>query len=212
MGTSERREREKESRRLEIIHAAEKVIFSKGFDNTTMDEIAKEAELSKGTIYLYFQSKLEVYLAIIKKSMSLLKDYFRDAVKKESIGILKVRAIGEAYIKFNKDYPNYYSALIYFGSIKIDENTTLQNELSVLQKNLDMMEILTNAIQEGIEDGSIRPEVEPNKTALLLWGETSGLLQLLSYKGSAYSKHFDTKPEEMVDYFLEFTYHALKAN
>ena len=45
MGVIERREREREQRRNDIIDAAEKVFFSKGRDKTSMDDIAREAEL-----------------------------------------------------------------------------------------------------------------------------------------------------------------------
>ena len=57
MGTHERKEREKEHRREEILAAAQAVFFEKGLQNSTMDEIAERAELSKGTLYLYYKSK-----------------------------------------------------------------------------------------------------------------------------------------------------------
>jgi TetR/AcrR family transcriptional regulator len=50
MGITERKEREKEQRRNAIIDAAEKIFFTKGMDNSTMDDVAEEAELSKGTL------------------------------------------------------------------------------------------------------------------------------------------------------------------
>ena len=52
MGIAERREREREQRRNTILDAAETVFFSKGINLATMDEVAEEAELSKGTLYL----------------------------------------------------------------------------------------------------------------------------------------------------------------
>ncbi|MDL1893205.1 helix-turn-helix transcriptional regulator, partial [Sphingobacteriales bacterium CHB3] len=52
MGIIERKEREKEQRREEIVTAAEKIFFEKGLAIATMDEIAEAAELSKGTLYL----------------------------------------------------------------------------------------------------------------------------------------------------------------
>ena len=57
MGIHERKEREKEHRRDEILNAAQKVFFEKGLQSATMDEIAEAAELSKGTLYLYYGSK-----------------------------------------------------------------------------------------------------------------------------------------------------------
>lgn len=74
MGVSERKEREKEQRRLDIIDAAERIFFSKGFDNASMQDIADESELSKGTLYLYFSSKNELCMAIIVRSLQTIRN------------------------------------------------------------------------------------------------------------------------------------------
>ena len=52
MGIKERKEREKESRRQQIMVAAKKIFTEKGFNRATMDDIVNEAELSPGTLYL----------------------------------------------------------------------------------------------------------------------------------------------------------------
>lgn len=57
MSVVSRRQREKEQRRKDIIAAAEKLFFKKGYDNVSMNDIAKEVELSKATLYLYFDNK-----------------------------------------------------------------------------------------------------------------------------------------------------------
>ena len=72
MGVAERKEREKEQRRQEIIAAAEKVFFKQGVDNATMDDVAEQSELSKATLYLYFSSKEEIYAAIYLKGQETL--------------------------------------------------------------------------------------------------------------------------------------------
>ena len=62
-----------------------------------MDEVAETAELSKGTLYLYFKSKEELYFGISYRALSLLKKMFEDAVQSHSTGIEKIRAIGRSY-------------------------------------------------------------------------------------------------------------------
>ncbi|MCB0749729.1 MAG: TetR/AcrR family transcriptional regulator, partial [Ignavibacteriae bacterium] len=113
MGTSERKEREKLQRRQEIIDSAEKVFFSKGFANSTMDDIASEAELSKGTLYLYFKSKEELFSVFVNRGITKLYELFIEFSSKEQNGLLKTKAIGDAYIKFYFEYPNYYQAMMY---------------------------------------------------------------------------------------------------
>lgn len=63
MGTRERKEREKEVRRQQILVAAKRIFSDKGFAKATMEDIAKEAELSLGTLYLYFKNKDELYVS-----------------------------------------------------------------------------------------------------------------------------------------------------
>ena len=60
-----RREREKAQHRKEIMDAAIKVFAEKGFSAATLDEIAHEAEFSKGTIYLYFSNKEDLLYSIL---------------------------------------------------------------------------------------------------------------------------------------------------
>jgi len=67
MGLEERRKREKEGRKNAILKAARKLSFEKGFKSITVASIAKKAELSKGAVYLYFNSKEEIYVEILLK-------------------------------------------------------------------------------------------------------------------------------------------------
>ena len=52
MGVSDRRQREKEQRKTKILDAAESLFFSRSYENVSMDEIAREVELNKATLYL----------------------------------------------------------------------------------------------------------------------------------------------------------------
>jgi len=70
MGIHERKQREKERRREDIIAAARKVFSAKGFNSATMEEIASAAELSPGTLYLYFKNKEELHTSL---SINILK-------------------------------------------------------------------------------------------------------------------------------------------
>lgn len=62
-----------EFRRTEIVNAARSVFARKGFDRGIMDAIAKEAGIAKGTVYLYFRSKEEIYRAVLNDDMEFLK-------------------------------------------------------------------------------------------------------------------------------------------
>jgi AcrR family transcriptional regulator len=73
MGIQERKERERERRRQQIIVATKKVFSEKGFNKATMDDIAGEAELSPGTLYLYFKNKEELYASLSLRILQYLQ-------------------------------------------------------------------------------------------------------------------------------------------
>ena len=64
MPVLERRQREKEARRQQILDAARDLFFDRGFEGTTIDEIAQRTEISKGAVYLHFPSKEEIYFTL----------------------------------------------------------------------------------------------------------------------------------------------------
>ncbi len=112
MGTQERREREKKRREEEIIDAAENVFFGKGFDNSTMDDVATEAELSKGALYKYFTSKNELCTAIVSRAMKLVIEHFEKALGEPKLnGQEKLRQLCRSFLDFYSKHPEYYCAL-----------------------------------------------------------------------------------------------------
>lgn len=69
----ERKEREKEQRRLSILRAAETLFAKQGLHQTNLEDVAAEAEISKGTIYLYFKNKQDLFFSVIENKY---QDYF----------------------------------------------------------------------------------------------------------------------------------------
>lgn len=67
-------------RRGEIIDAARRVFARRGFEGGIIDEIAKEASIAKGTVYLYFRSKAEIYKAVFDHDMKALKQSTMDRI------------------------------------------------------------------------------------------------------------------------------------
>ena len=75
-----RRERERLSRRDDILQAAWEVFSSKDYDSATVDDVAAAAELSKGTVYLYFQNKADLFLSTVEMGMEKVGSIIREAV------------------------------------------------------------------------------------------------------------------------------------
>jgi AcrR family transcriptional regulator len=107
---------EKEQRRNYILDAAEKLFFSKGYDNVSMDGIASEIGLNKATLYLYFKNKESLFFAVVLRGALILNAMIKERIKKCKTGMEILDAIGIAYFEFVGKYPDYSRACLYFRS------------------------------------------------------------------------------------------------
>jgi TetR/AcrR family transcriptional regulator len=210
MGIVERREREKQRRREEILNAAEKVFFLKGIRHATMENVAEEAELSKGTLYLYFKSKEEIYLAINLRGLTILDEMFEKAVSKYEKGIEKIRAIGRSYYRFYKEYPDYFNAFLYYESHEMNWEDKDSVAIACDTTGHKAMDVVVEALRTGIADGTIRPDIDAFNTAVILWGYLTGIIQIFSLKGDHLREEHGLKEDEIVEYSFEFIGHALE--
>ncbi|MBN2382264.1 TetR/AcrR family transcriptional regulator [bacterium] len=210
MGIVERKQREKEQRRNAIIDAAERIFFSKGWDNATIEEVADAAELSKGTIYLYFKTKEDLYLAIHLRGQEILLLLFEAAIQDKETGFAKIRAVGEAYFEFYFKYPAYFNALTYYETRDFD--TRDQDSLAgqCLTKGLQINTLLSRVLGEGMEDGSIRSDLDPFQVSLILWGQTTGLIQFASLKGDLLRHKFGVDQRDLFSFYLQFVSDGLR--
>lgn len=178
MGTQERKLREKERRRQAILDAAEALFFEQGLEKSTMDMLAEKTELSKGTLYLYFASKDQVYYAIHVRAKKLLCQYLAEATDKDSPGLQQVLAMGRAFLDFAQSYPNYFRAMVFFdlpGGARAEEPWASEAHFYGLQG----IDYCVRALKAGQKDGSIRAEIEANSTALVLVAQLKGLVMLM---------------------------------
>lgn len=166
MVTARRKEREKEQRRTEIVDAAERLFIAKGYDGVSMDDVAKETELAKGTLYLYFKNKESLFFAVVLRGAKILNAMFKEGVKKGSTGADKLASTGHTYYEFYKKYPRYYKMFAYGQSIRFELKD--EHRLEVSKIGQDNVELMCECIREGQADGSIRHDLDPLKTALYL--------------------------------------------
>ena len=210
LGIAERREREKEQRRSDIVDAAEEVIFSRGIAQATMDDVAERAELSKGTLYLYFKSKEDLYLAIVLRGIAMLQRMLVEASDSKAKGVEKIEAIGRAYFDFCKTHPDYFNAMLYFESCGADACEESSYGVECMSQSAETFAICATAIQAGIEDGTIRAGLDPLKTALTLYGLSTGLLQVVSLKGRMIQENHNVNPDDLVETFFELINRSIR--
>lgn len=201
--TAERRQEEKEQRRQDIIHAAEAVFARKGVDAATMGDIAKEARLSRGLLYVYFNDKDDLSLAITRRGFQALRETFEQVTEQHQYGCEKIRAIGEAYVRFSQTHPLHFDMMARFEGREVDPEAADSNESGCLGEGNRIIHHMADVLRLGIEDGSIRPDVDPVRTAISLWGFIHGIIQLLAKKGSMLATNFDVHYDPFVTYALD---------
>src|SRR5690554_3343942 len=106
-----RREREKQERYEAIRDAAELVFSEKGYERTSMDDIARTASLSRALLYVYFKDKAAIQRGIMLRAGQSLVERFENALSTADTGLAQIRAMGDAYYRFYREEPDYFSAL-----------------------------------------------------------------------------------------------------
>ncbi|MCC5906466.1 MAG: TetR/AcrR family transcriptional regulator [Balneolaceae bacterium] len=178
-----RKERERIARRELIIDAAENLIDRLGIDNITMDTIATEAEVGKGTLYLHFKSKKSIYLAISERGSRLLNHAFGKALLKELPGLKLIEELGRTYLKFVQENPVYFTVFNYYESL-INDDDLAQSELAQRceESAREAMTYIVRALQIGMQDGSINNKYDPHELGIVIWGASRGVIHMAFHK------------------------------
>ena len=176
MGIQERKQRERERRRQQIIVAAKRVFSEKGFSKATMEDIAREAELSPGTLYLYFKNKDELYASLSLRILQYMNIRLEDVKKeKDSNPEQKITSIKEAL------YDVYqFDPLILINMFHLQSSETLKNLSSQLLDNIS--ELSRNSLQILAEIFAASPDANrlltsrPNAVADIVWSLFTGVV------------------------------------
>ena len=160
-----------EFRCAEILEAARKVFAKKGFEGATMDDIAEAAGLAKGTLYLYFQSKREVYLGALNQGFIRLIEATTRSLDAAPTPSGKIRAFITTRVRYaeeNRDFVRIYHAE--FGNIGPSHLGKEFNNLYLRQASA-----LEAVLRDAVAAGEIRP-LREHAAALVIYDMTRGLI------------------------------------
>ena len=176
MGIQERKQRERERRRQQIIVAAKRVFSEKGFSKTTMEDIAREAELSPGTLYLYFKNKDELYASLSLRILQYMNIRLEDVTKEtDSNPKQKIDSIKEAL------YDVYqFDPMILINMFHLQSGETLKNISSPLLDNItelsrNSLQILADIFKNTSASDSFLSR-RPNAVADIVWSLFTGVV------------------------------------
>lgn len=217
------RKQEKESL---LLDAAERVFGIHGFKNSKMDDIASEAGITKVTLYSYFQSKENLYLAITYRAMAMLNDAFYDTISacKNKSGLESTIELYRTFMEVCEDNYLYSEALLeYFALNRSTSGGTDDRRLPEAVKDsiyyLKLQDIhnlpfklIVSEIQRGIADGSIHPKIDPMFHTLHGWTVAIGYIKVIAASGGNASPLFNVSLEDMKSYNLNLVRVVLHSN
>jgi TetR/AcrR family transcriptional regulator len=172
-----RRAEKKAASRRRIVDAAREVFFRDGFMEANLDEVAKRAGVAKGTLYRYFDSKAELYVAVLAHNGDIFVEKMRDSVKDERCSAPDlIRRLGRFYFSHWMQNPDYFQI---FWAI---ENQRVIGDLppGVIGEVTGLWETcvsqLAAIIERGVAEGHFAP-CDPWEVANILWTLANGLIQ-----------------------------------
>jgi AcrR family transcriptional regulator len=208
MGLEDRRKREKDQRRSAILNAARKLFFEKGFRYVTVENIARKAELSKGSIYLYFNSKEEIYTQILLNDI----DKFN---KKSSLIFQNGKSAAELVMDFAFIYVDFFlndrelfRIMMTFMLHTEDMNLAETVNQHIIEVTNNTVKIIETILQQGIEKGEFPSDINLRLSRNAMWGLLNGIISLHLFTGK--EAHKEERIRSAVKASLDIFINGLK--
>jgi AcrR family transcriptional regulator len=209
METISRKEKEKLARKEDILNAAEKVLASMGYNKASMEEIAKEAQFSRKTVYQYFTDKEDLFFSVLNRVFQRLLNYCTEATKTGTTGFEKLKNLTFAYYNFYQNFPTIMDLMTNVGHIKSNEKNAAKvdvfNNLSKL-----IVEEIEKAIKEGQSDGSIRSDLDSTYLANSSQFMLTGFFCMISASGKTFTNHFSIDQNDFIKFNLNLLCDAVR--
>jgi AcrR family transcriptional regulator len=183
LGLEERRKRERENRKNAILKAARKLFFEKGFRQVTVENIARKAEFSKGSIYLYFNSKEEIYSQILLNDIDKFHDRVADILQCPSSASEALIRVAEIYVDFFLSDRELFRILMNFMLHNSDMKLPEDINNHIIKTTNRTISIIEQVFKYGIEKGEFPPDINLRLNRNAIWGLLNGIISLHLFTG-----------------------------
>lgn len=183
-------------RRKVILNSAAEVFGKFGFHGATMEDIAREAEIGKGTIYGYFDSKEILFYEMIKYGIEEYEKGMERAL--EIGGSLEEKLM--SLCKFHKEYLNRYLDIT---QIVMSEKEALSMELmaEIMREKTRLFNKMKEVIKEKIDKGELREDLDEEIVAIIIIGSINHFYgQKLCYEKV---NQDEIQPDELINTILK---------
>ena len=180
--TKVRRERETVERRDAILAAARDLFFEHGIHRTTVDDVAARAEVAKGTVYLYFESKETILAHLLLEGLDALGESLAEAYAENAPypAETRLRRLATAYLDFFQHEQEYFRLMMAFDRGQFQDAVTSDIYQQILLKSVRGLHWVVRSIEQGIVEAEFNVKDAKN-TAGMYWAALNGALVLISH-------------------------------
>lgn len=173
---AQRLQREREQRRKAIIKVASEFFSTQGYEQTMVEEIAQAAGYTKMTIYNYFETKDDIFAAVVSQAYQKLYEIMNNHLRKAEVSY-ELRSMGDAYFAFFERYPDdailfesgHLSAITSKIVKKIQNNESLTESEQEFRHDMEMLEqLMTSVITETLKQSGVQDKVDPFSVIMVL--------------------------------------------
>jgi len=189
-----------EKRRKEIFEAALKVFSDKGFDKTTLEDVADKVGLSKPAIYLYFKNKEDLFFSMIYDRIKDIEDKLKEIVKMQTQAIKKIESLIVFKTKFFKENLNFFKILheMEFEIINLKSAPKFKKKFS--NKYKKYINKISNIMQQCIDEGYLKNDDKYFYTFSLLGLINQNIFRFIILDNNDFSENLSKK---IYNQFLE---------
>jgi AcrR family transcriptional regulator len=184
VGLMERRGKEKDSRKKLILKSARALFFKKGFNKVTVDEIAKVSELGKGSIYLYFNSKEEIYAQILLNDIDNFNQQVSVLLNKKSPASDLLVEFSCIYVDFFLNDPELFRILMTYMLQPAKMNLSKELNSQILSANARSIDVIGKVLQLGVESKEFSANISLRQNQNAIWGLLNGIISLYIFFGA----------------------------
>jgi AcrR family transcriptional regulator len=158
------------------------MFFENGFHHATVDSVAERAEVSKGTVYLYFASKESLLAHLLLEG---LEDLISELEGAYAAGTdlpadEQLRELARAYLDFFDRDPQYFPFLMAMDRGRFQDAVTSELYEEILEASLEGLALAVRVVERGIQEGVFACP-DPQRAACVFWASLNGVLQLMEH-------------------------------
>ncbi|MGW3353176.1 TetR/AcrR family transcriptional regulator [Nonomuraea rubra] len=170
-----RQERRKTRSREIVLAAAERLFLERGFQATTLEDVAQAADLAVRTLYVHFGGKPGLYTALIDRALELDARYCDEGWDTGTDPVGRLVGLADGYLRFYRDHPGYFRLFRFPPPDASGAEGVTDAAERVGRRIASEIDRMAAALAQAIDQQIIRP-VPPRPTAVFLWAAWDGII------------------------------------